>query len=120
MENETEAVIDVFVTLSFSLLVVITPFSSRLSVILRHYCLSLSVCPIQSALSLSLSLSLLNCPHSPACQPCHFLFAEGAIKIPMDWNLFDSSLSIKKVTMNSPESLQPTVRAAARHKPQCP
>ncbi len=60
MENETEAVIDVFVTLSFSLLVVITPFSSRLSVILRHYCLSLSVCPIQSALSLSLSLSLTH------------------------------------------------------------
>lgn len=52
--------------------------------------------------------SLLNCPHSPACQPCHFLFAEGAIKIPIDWNLVDSSPSIKKVTMNSTKYLQPT------------
>ena len=52
--------------------------------------------------------SLLNCPHSLACQPCHFLFAEGAIEIPRDGNLVDSLLSIKKVTMNSTEYLQPT------------
>lgn len=41
---------------SLSLHMVITPFSCRLSVIFRHYCLSLSVCPIRSA-TLSLSLS---------------------------------------------------------------
>lgn len=53
--------------------------------------------------------SLLNCPHSLACQPCHFLFAEGAIEIPIDRNLVDSLVSIKKVTMNSTEYLPPTV-----------
>lgn len=40
--------------------------------------------------------SLLNCPHSLACQPCHIPFAEGAIKIPVDWNPADSFLSIKR------------------------
>lgn len=57
--------------------------------------------------------SLLDCPHSLVCQPCHFLFAEGAIEIPGDGNLVDSLVSIKKVTLNSTEYLQPTVWAAA-------
>lgn len=53
MENETEAIDDVFVlcvlppplSLSFWL----SPSFPSLSVIFRHYCLSFSVCPIQSA-----------------------------------------------------------------------
>jgi len=48
MENDTEAVSDVFV-LSLSLFVVIALFSSTLSVIFRRYCLSFCVCHIQSA-----------------------------------------------------------------------
>lgn len=41
-------------------------------------------------------LALLNCPRSLGCQPCHFLFAEGSVKIPADRNRADSFLFIKK------------------------
>lgn len=56
MENESVGCRDVFVLLSLSSWSSTPLFSSRLSVIFRHYCLSLSVSPIQS-LPLSLSLS---------------------------------------------------------------
>lgn len=41
-------------------------------------------------------LALLNCPHSLGCQPCHFLFAEGSVRIAADRNRADSFLFIKK------------------------
>lgn len=53
MENETEAIDDVFVLCvlppSLSLSFWLSPSFPSLSVIFRHYCLSFSVCPIQSA-----------------------------------------------------------------------
>lgn len=47
-----------------------------------------------------------------ACQPCHFLFAGGAVETPIVSNPVDSSLSIKKPTINFSEYLQTTMRAA--------
>lgn len=41
-------------------------------------------------------LALLNCPGSLGCQPCHFRFAEGSVKMPADRNRADSFLFIKK------------------------
>lgn len=48
--------------------------------------------------------SPLNCPHSLACQPCHFLFAEEATE-KIDRNLVDSLVSIKKMWQWIPQDI---------------
>lgn len=53
----------------------------------------------------------LHGPHSPTCQTCHLLFADGAAETQKAKKLVDSLLSIKKATIVSKECLQFTVWA---------